>query len=111
KQASLLDLRTLLVGAQFTCALLLLVGTLSLYAQLVAARKQPLGFSQDNLLVVSSLPFVDVPADDVLANAMEAVPGVQDVVASAVRPRNSSALGNTGTLVRSTTETDGVEAS
>src|SRR5690606_6043445 len=86
KQAGLLNLRTILVGGQFTCALLLLVGTLALYTQLQVARGQPLGFNQDNLLWLSSAGFTDVPGDDVLINALESVPGVQRAVPIATTP-------------------------
>lgn len=113
KQAGLLNLRTILVGGQFTCALLLLVGTLALYTQLQVARGQPLGFNQDNLLWLSSAGFTDVPGDDVLINALESVPGVQRAVPIATTPSTtdvSSMSSNSGELVLSTTDENGIPA-
>src|SRR5690606_28065190 len=86
-------------------------GTLALYAQLLAARMQPLGFNQDNLLMVNSMPFVEVPSDEVLVNALEAIPGVQNAIASMSLPSNSDTTSNRPVLVRSTTDTAGPEAS
>src|SRR5690606_13469472 len=52
-QAGSLRARTLLVGAQFSLALMFMTAAAVLYAQLAVSGRQPLGFNPENLLFSS----------------------------------------------------------
>jgi putative ABC transport system permease protein len=103
---SRLNLRSLLVGAQFCFASMLLIGTAALYLQLAVTRAQPLGFSAENLAILSL-------SDQERANAaalgveLEKIPGVIRVVPWNTRPNPN--FTDAITLARQSSDIEGIE--
>lgn len=74
-----LNLRSLLVGLQFSFSVMLLAVTSGLYIQLWVTRNQPLGFNAENLaLTPLDIQALQARGDlgDVLRNELERVPGI-----------------------------------
>lgn len=92
-------LRSLLVAAQFCLASMLLISTAALFTQLDVTRRQPLGFSMDNLILL--IPQEQQSNGAALLNAFKTVPGITGVVYTANPPLTNMPLSvNTSNLVR-----------
>ncbi|MGV3590351.1 MAG: ABC transporter permease [Gammaproteobacteria bacterium] len=90
--------RTLLVGFQFCFALVLMITTLALYAQLQSVRSQPLGFDAENLLYAAITSNSENASSAALLEELRKVPGVTAALRFGTPP-NTSALEYLGTSI------------
>jgi putative ABC transport system permease protein len=79
-------LRTLLVICQFCFALLLMIGTLVVFAQLQVARDQPLGFSASDVLYLRPSTQQEIERAAGLPVALATVPGIAALTELALPP-------------------------
>jgi putative ABC transport system permease protein len=70
------QLRTILVAVQFCLASMLLVATAALFTQLEVTRRQPLGFTLDNLVSISMSNEQERANGKALLNQLDSIPGV-----------------------------------
>lgn len=75
------NVRSVLVGSQFTLSIMLLIGTLGLYSQLHVTRQQPLGFDHENMVQAWVNSEVIMAGGrnvgGALAERLEKVPGIR----------------------------------
>lgn len=84
-------MRSLLVGFQFSMAIILLIGTLALYTQLVVVRNQPLGFNPDNLVFLNAGNSLGEQGSTLMQELAQ-IPGVQHVASVNMMPNQLASL-------------------
>lgn len=92
-----LNLRSILVTAQFCFSIMLLVVTSGLYLQLQITRNQPLGFDVNNLAVASvDFQLLQTRSDigEVLTNALAAIPGISGASPVLAQPLQNNSAAN-----------------
>lgn len=72
------SMRHLLVIGQFIIAIVLIIGTITIYRQMHYITNKPLGFDKDQLILVEKLPFIGEKVDQFKQRAMR-IPGVKGV--------------------------------
>ncbi len=75
-------LRQVLVVFQFAITILLLIGTTTISRQINYINNKPMGFSKDNLLIITELDQPGIPDIEVLRDEFSRVPGIRFATAS-----------------------------